>query len=468
MPRGGRRIPDGGIAELLNLEHHSVHPTACMEENHSTDVLILGAGMAGLTTARALADRNLRVTVLEARERVGGRIFTRQTEEGVAVELGAEFVHGRAPELWALIDECEVKTTERDGSMVREEWEGGLAEDDPLAGDVFFALEELEDYEGEDVSFVEWLKTSDVPAEEHSMALNYVEGFNAADASRIGVKSLGAQQRAEDATEGDRAFHVQGGYQQLAEYLATRVRELGSDVRLSCEVRTVRWRADGVVIETSAGAFSAPKCIVTLPLGVLQQVNSPGGIVFEPEPAALIQAQRLAMGHVVRFSMVFRERWWERSGSLDQKKLAAMSFLFTFQRMPPVWWTRHPEPEVLPTLTGWVGGPRAAALQGKSAGELGREACAALAEVFGIDEGEVRAQLHATYTHDWTSDPYALGAYSYVPAGALEAPLAMTVPEGPLFFAGEHTDVTGHWGTVHAAIRSGLRAAEQVLGKARV
>jgi len=439
-----------------------------MNENHSTDILILGAGMAGLTAARALADRGLRVTVLEARDRVGGRVFTRQTEEGVDVELGAEFVHGRAPELWALIDACEATTTERDGSMLREEDDGGLAEDNPQEGDVFFALEELEDFEGEDVSFAEWLKSSDVPEEEHVMALNYVEGFNASDATRIGVKSLGAQQRAEDAIEGDRTFHVQGGYRQLPEYLATRVRELGSDVRLRCEVQAIRWRVDGVIVETNAGALSAPKCIVALPLGVLQQANASGGIVFEPEPAALVHARRLAMGHVVRFSMVFRERWWESSGRLDQKKLAAMSFLFTFSRMPPVWWTRHPEPETVPTLTGWVGGTRSAALQGKSAGELGREACAALSEVFGVDEDEVRAQLQATYTHDWTSDPYALGAYSYVPPGALEAPLAMTLPEGPLFFAGEHTDITGHWGTVHAAMRSGLRAAEQLLKEARV
>src|ERR1700753_571709 len=235
---------------MHKLHRAWTHPTACMNEKNESDILILGAGMAGLTAARALAERGLRVTVLEARDRVGGRVFTRQTDEGVAVELGAEFIHGRAPELWALIDECGVKTTEREGSMLREEPDGALAEDDPLEGDVFFALEELEDFEGEDISFAEWLKTSEVPEEEHAMALNYVEGFNAADAARIGVKSLGAQQRAEDATEGDRAFHVQGGYQRLAEYLASRIRELGSNVCLSCEVQALRWRGEGVLVET--------------------------------------------------------------------------------------------------------------------------------------------------------------------------------------------------------------------------
>jgi monoamine oxidase len=73
-------------------------------------------------------------------------------------------------------------------------------------------------------------------------------------------------------------------------------------------------------------------------------------------------------------------------------------------------------------------------------------------------------QLDEVYTHDWDRDAYAQGAYSYVPAGAIDAPFAMTEPEAStLFFAGEHTDITGHWGTVHAALRSGLRAATQIL-----
>jgi monoamine oxidase len=141
-----------------------------------------------------------------------------------------------------------------------------------------------------------------------------------------------------------------------------------------------------------------------------------------------------------------------------------MSFLFTSSRMPPVWWTSHPEAETLPSLTGWVGGPRASALEGKTAEELGGQACAALAKIFAVDEEIVCAALVATYTHDWAADPFAQGAYSYVPVGAMDASAAMAQPEAEtIFFAGEHTDVTGNWGTVHAAIRSGLRAAAQIV-----
>jgi monoamine oxidase len=203
-------------------------------------------------------------------------------------------------------------------------------------------------------------------------------------------------------------------------------------------------------------------------LGVLQQVNRPGGIRMEPEPAAIAQARRMAMGHAARFTMVFRERWWARAGlrtAVSHEARAGMGFLLTPQQMPPVWWASEAAMPGLPTLTGWVGGPRATALEGKSAAELEESACGVLAEAFGVDLAVVRAALVTTVAKDWSADGDALGAYSYVPAGALDAPAAMAQAEaGTLVFAGEHTDVTAHWGTVHAAIRSGLRAAGQLLG----
>jgi monoamine oxidase len=130
--------------------------------------------------------------------------------------------------------------------------------------------------------------------------------------------------------------------------------------------------------------------------------------------------------------------------------------------MPPVWWTPHPGPGN--TLTGWVGGPRSEAIANLTAAQLGELACETLAPIFSLDPQAVRGQILACHTHDWQRDVLSFGAYSYVPAGALDACSKMTIPAAnTLFFAGEHTDTTGHWGTVHAAIRSGLRAASQIL-----
>src|SRR5215472_7833917 len=427
------------------------------------DVLILGAGIAGLAAARALAERGLRAVILEARERVGGRIYSLATSEGV-VELGAEFVHGLPPELCSLIEDAGAETIERDGTMVRQSWEGEFAEDEQTEdGDLFAPLKQLADL-SEDMSFAQWLASSDVPQEQQPALRGYVEGFNAADAERISAQSLGVQQKAEASIEGDRARHVRGGYSQLTQYLANRVREMGCEVRLEHVVQTLRWGAGEVTVKTNKGSFSARRCIVTFPLGVLQHANREGGVRFDPEPAALAQARRLAMGSAERFTMIFRERWWERSERVSSKKLRTMSFVFTPRHMPPVWWTKHPEPEAMPKLTGWAGGPRAARLSGRSPEELGASACGELAQIFGLPEQAIRNALVATHMHDWSLDPWARGAYSYVPAGALDAPMAMTKPEADtLFFAGEHTDITGHWGTVHAALRSGVRAATQIL-----
>jgi monoamine oxidase len=425
------------------------------------DVVILGAGMAGLTAARALGERGVKVLVLEAKDRVGGRVASVPVAGGRVAELGAEFVHGRAPELWALLAECGAEAVPREGTMLREE-DGRLVEDDPQDEAMFDPLEQLEDWTGGDLSFAEWLAASDVPAEERWPLLGYVEGFNAADAAKIGVSALGIQQKAEDAIEGDASWHVRGGYAQLPEYLAARVKELGGEVRLGCIVTAVRWSAGDVVVETTLGTVRTKRCVVALPLGVVQGINRAGGLAIEPEPASVAQARRLEMGHAVRFTLVFRSRWWERSTVGEAEALQRMSFLFTFSRLPSVWWTTRCEESAM--LTGWVGGPRALELAGKSADELSREACAALAEVFEMSEETVLAELIETATHDWTNDAFSRGAYSYVPVGAIDAPAAMGVPElDTMFFAGEHTDVTGHWGTVHAAMRSGLRVAQQIV-----
>jgi monoamine oxidase len=427
----------------------------------TADVLVLGAGIAGLVAARMFAERGLRTVVLEARDRVGGRIYSRQTSEGI-VELGAEFVHGKDARLWALIEEAGAETIERDGAMLRETATGELREDEDVEEDLFDPLDQLADLQ-EDMTFADWLASSDVPKEQHAALRSYVEGFNAADAGRISALSLGLQQKAEGRIEGDRAWHLRGGYSQLAIYLANRVRKLGGEIQLGTVVQSVSWSAGEVTVETSSGRFRAARCVVTLPLGVLQHINQHGGIQFAPEPAAIAHARRLAMGSAERLTMIFREPWWEQSKRVNEKALQTMSFLFTFRRSPPVWWTPHPEPQALPTLTGWAGGPRATKLIGREAEDIESDICGALAEVFGLPEQQVRDALMATHKHDWETDPFSYGAYSYVPAGALDAPAMMAKPEaGTLFFAGEHTDTTGHWGTVHAALGTGLRVAQQV------
>jgi monoamine oxidase len=416
------------------------------------DVLIIGAGMAGLTAARALAEAGRKVLVLEARERIGGRILTRHVGSE-AIELGAEFIHGRPPELWALIAEAGLEIYQRDGNQACFE-DGALGD---CGSEMRTVFEQLEDFKGADMSFAAYLDREAIPIEERSRLISYVEGFNAADHREISIAALGIQQKAEDASGSDRSYSLRTGYAELPDYLAQRIVKSGSTIQTGVAVREIRWKPGRVEALTDIAAITASQAIITLPLGVLQNKD----VKITPQPEDVFEAaSKLRMGQARRFTLHFRERFWEHLQ--PQPALAGLSFLFSFNEMPPVWWTPHPKTSN--TITGWIGGPRSAELAEMDEEELGRRACLTLAKIFSLDADKLRTVLAGCYSHDWQQDIYSRGAYSYVGAGGLDASRQMTISvENTLFFAGEHTDITGHWGTVHAAMRSGLRAAEQIL-----
>ena len=174
-----------------------------------TDIVVIGAGMAGLTAARHLAEAGKRVLVVEARDRVGGRILTEHVH-GEALELGAQFVHGKPPELWQLIEEAKLETYELDGEQLCWQPES-LDECGEDQDQSFEYLEALESWHGDDCTFAEYLDRANIPAAVRPGLIGYVEGFNAADHRLIGVASLARQHQAEDEIEGGRLFQVRGG-----------------------------------------------------------------------------------------------------------------------------------------------------------------------------------------------------------------------------------------------------------------
>jgi monoamine oxidase len=418
--------------------------------------------MAGLAAARILAEAGRSVLLLEANSRIGGRILTvREGDE--AIELGAEFIHGRPPELWALLEEAGLETYEIAGPTMRFE-NGRLSATPAVASpedESVPVLDQLEGYVGPDVSFAEYLDQQQVPDELRASAIGYVEGFNAADHRIIGVHSLGLQQTAEDEIEGDRLFCIRGGYGQLPQYLHDKFLAAGGELHLNTLVERVEWSNGQVQVSGSMAGqpvtHTARQALITLPLGVLQQ----RAVEFVPVPPPVLEARRLRMGNARRFTMLFRSKFWA-SPDHDTADNGDFSFLFSFGSVPPVWWTPLPQPSN--TITGWIGGPRAELLANLTPAMLGEAACEVLGEIFSIEAEDIRAELIETYSRDWQRDGLSLGSYSYVPAGALDACSKMTLPvDRTLYFAGEHTDTTGHWGTVHAALRSGIRAAQQAL-----
>ena len=410
------------------------------------DSIVLGAGIAGLAAARVLAQAGRQVLVLEAQGRVGGRMRTHHAA-GLPqpIELGAEFIHGRPPELLALLNEAKLDIVETEGDQLCYT-RGAIAkcpEDDAWA-----LLEGMEATAAEagDMSFDAYLARSSGSAENKRRARGYVEGFNAADASEIGIAGLARQQAAEDAIEGSRAARVVRGYQSLAEYVRDRALGAGATLMLDTPVAEIAWQPGACTVRAADGRrWSAKQIVCTLPLGVLQA----GSVTFTPRSDQTLRAaMSLRAGLVQRLVLQFHERWWAAEHP-------HMHFLFAPEMYPPTWWTTLPLKS--PLLTAWTGGPRA---RNGSSG-LVTQSVHALEQMFARP---LKAALAATHHVDWNTEPCTRGAYSYAPAGAVDASRILSQPvEHTLFFAGEHTDITGHPGTVHGALRSGLRAAQQAL-----
>ena len=303
-----------------------------------------------------------------------------------------------------------------------------------------------------DLSFIAAARKAKMPPDQLHWMTRYVEGFNAADAGKISAASIALQQRAEDAIDGETSYRLTHGYKSLVDWLEQECRTLGVKIHMQMPVREVLWKKGEVVAVCDAGEFHAPFCVITLPLGVLKE----GTVQFQPQPKEILAALAgLEMGHAARISLTFQKRFWD-------KEAPGMGFLINGQGNSDLnaWWTVAPAPA--PLLTGWAGGPRARDFASQEA--LLESALSALARYFQMTPVALREQLVSCQSHDWTGDPFSRGAYSYVATDGLPLLPALSRPvEATLYYAGEHTEQDGHWGTVHAALSSGLRAANQIL-----
>jgi monoamine oxidase len=430
-------------------------------------VLVFGAGAAGLAAARRLADSGLQVTVLEARDRPGGRVWTVHPP-GIktAIELGAEFVHGRAPELFELAGRAGVSPDPIHGTN----W---CRFGPPLRSCDFFEdverVMERMHRQTADISFREFIER-ELPGDNITkrQAIGYVEGFHAAHADRISVQSLVLDKRATDEIDGDHHFRVAGGYERLlAPLLNQQPLSPPFELCLGAVVRAVHWSSGTVEVRAEVhGAphrFRASRAVITLPLGVLQApAGDPAHIEFSPPLSSKDRAlQYLASGAAVRVSLLFHRRFWDGIHRQGQS-LARLGFLFTDNPFFPTWWTQAPWDTSV--ITGWSAGPRGDALTGMAREQVIAHALDSLAQALELQPAALQELLADTYTHDWQADPLARGAYSYVMVGGMNAARELAQPlEATLFFAGEATDSHGHHGTVNGAVASGYRAAREVI-----
>ena len=434
------------------------------------DIIVIGAGVAGLSAALNLTRAGLHVQVIEARDRIGGRIFTVRDSENYPVELGAEFVHGRPPEIWDLLRDNKIATTEVAGDT----W--CVRQNQLQPCDFFSDVEDIlgkMDARGPDESFLDFLSRCcpNAKPEAKQRALGYVTGFNAADPADVSVHWLALSERAEEKNEGHRAFRIQGGYESLIDVFRGQLAAANVPLHLETIVHEIHWHADHshIIAHNAEGGvmFASPRVLITVPLGVLHAgPEENGAIRFTPDlPAEKRRAlQQIAMGKVIRITLRFRDRFWEsiRPAGGDGKSLAGLSFLLSEHEVFPTWWTALPEK--LPLMTGWAPFGHAESLSGMGEPYIADKAVEALSEVLGVERGRIEMLAAAAFTHDWQEDPFTRGAYSYVKVGGMDAPRILGAPIGnSLFFAGEATDLSGNTGTVHGAISSANRAVKEII-----
>ena len=421
--------------------------------SHDADVLVLGAGVAGLRAAEVLREAGKAVIVLEARDRAGGRVLT-DRRWGVPVELGASWIHGvtgnpvaarlqaagirtvAASEDTALYGASGTRLPEgrmdaleaQAASLAEAGREGSPDSDEPLRTALDRALAQA-------------ALTPESRLEAELGITSHFEHEYAADASELSALHVGDG----GAETGGDAF-IPGGYDQLVALLLR-----GADVRFGHEVSRVDSDGAGVSVTTARGTFRARAVVVTLPLGVLKAGSVSFGTPLSEAKRTAIA--RLGMGTLGKTVLRFPSRSWPSDATF-------------FNRVPPAGergrWAEAISLEGLtgvPALMLFNAGAYAREVEALAEADVTGPALAALRGMF----GQALPSPTGVLRSGWTQDPFSRGSYSYLGVGASLADRdALAAREGPVIFAGEACS-REHAATVHGAWLSGERAARECL-----
>ncbi len=412
------------------------------------DIIIIGAGCAGLMAMQTLLKQGYSVCMLEAAPGAGGRIATIKPR-GFAqpLETGAEFIHGKLPLTLKLLRSADISyqaiSGERIG-VVNGRWshEEHSAHWDEL-------LRRLR-RQKTDTSISNFLEDNFPGAQYKKLrtaARNFAEGFNLADIDKASVLSIQKEWQQED----QKQYRVTGGYMQLIDYLLSQCIALKGRIEYKSAVKSIEFRKGHAMVTTKdRKKFEAARVISTASIGVLQA----GVIHFNPGLGVHADAiQQVGFGQVVKFHMQLKNPFWQRHEE-------DTSFILTNEPIP-TWWTQAPEKTNL--LTGWVGGPAATRFTGNSEKALLHHALQSLSSIFKMSVASIKSELLHYRITNWQQNPFVLGGYSYNTVftekaiGILSEPVASTI-----FFAGEAIYSGNSQGTVEAALQSGKQVAEKI------
>jgi monoamine oxidase len=424
--------------------------------SESFDVIVIGAGAAGLAAMDALRDAGLRAAALEARDRVGGRAHTAYDLAPHPVELGAEFIHGENVSTWNLlrrfgfgvIDQHSLITVQGFVNGGRLDQAAFLANPNSLLLFRMRAAAQQWIDEGNDDTDVRnaarsWsqLFRGEPTSSELTLWNNAAAELYGADLDQVGVAGLLEPTFAGDGSQ--LYYRVREGYTRLFERFA-----VGLDVRLNTAVQRIARSADGVAAHTASGeTFTAKRLIVTVPLALLQQ----DAVVFDPPlPEWKREAiARVGAGKIGKIIMKFDAPFWPDD----------LTFFFTTHDSQLFWRPGRCRDDEAPVITAYFGGRAVDRFAALGEGAVA-EAVHHLEEIFSVRAAD---RLVDARFVNWAADPWARMGYSYLPPGATGCIARIAEPvDNTLFFAGESTNVERPH-CVHGALDSGYRAAREAI-----
>jgi len=426
------------------------------------DVIIIGAGATGLMAARELTRAGKRVLILEARNRIGGRIYTFSGNGfSVPVEAGAEFIHGEAKVTINVLKEYGIAYAKTGGEFkqIRHGKQRG-----EITGEQYYKLEKLLRELKHDMPVDDFLNRY-FSGEEFTalrqMVSGFMTGYEAADTKRASIFSF-----REDWFEMGETnqYRVKGGYGKMISALANEIVQGGSTLKLSTIAKTINWQK-GEVGDASGNTFLAKKILVTVPLGVLTEDSLlKDSMIFNPPlPDKIETASKLGFGEVVKIILEFTDTFWksEEVKKATGEELSDAGFIFSDAEIP-TWWTQYPDNSTI--LTGWLAGSNAKKFTATDKKKILEVAMKSLAFIFRLEEEEIKRKLTASEIFDWSAETFTRGAYGYATPDAAQLKKNFSQPvEDKLYFAGEGLYAGKETGTVEAALANGLEVAKKIL-----
>jgi monoamine oxidase len=426
------------------------------------DVIIIGGGASGLAAGKEIAKSGKKISVLEARNRLGGRIHTLNvTGFSTHIEAGAEFVHGDMPTTKSLLKEGGIKSYSTAGKYYM------------IKNGKFQKLENFW------ITFLTILKKTyslkqDMPFSKFSdqylneekfkdvreTAKAFIEGYDAADVKIASTFAL--REEWKNFRQSDQ-YRLKGGHIKLIDFLSNEIVKHNGEIFLSTVAKEIRWKPDNVeVISDKGKIYSARRVLITVPLGVLQsKPDDEAHIRFSPGLSRKLEAAKsIGYGTAIKVFLEFKEAFWESSEN-KIRKMPELGLLISDTPFTACWTQL---PNKTPLITGWLAGPQAEKNKTTSNENIINMALYALSYIFNVEKSFLTENLRAGKVVNWQTDPFSVGAYSYATVESSEAKKILAQPvDDTLFFAGEALSEGAAMGTVEEALANGIKMAKELL-----